>query len=449
MIGLSFFAAFASLAFASSPAPFTPSPRVEAVVGAVEPARLQASVAKLVSFGTRHTLSDTKSPVRGIGAARTWLLSEFETLSKLPGSRLQPFEDRFTAEPGPRIPKPVEIVNVGAILPGTDANREKEAIVLAGHYDSRATDVMDATGDAPGAVDDGSGTVAIIELARVLAREKLAVSVWFVAVAGEEQGLVGSAHLAKRLAAEGVRPIAMIALDTIGNVEGQDGARDDASARVFSEGVNVANETESSRKLREALGGENDGAAREWARYVERVGERYVPTLDLWVMLRQDRIARGGDHSAFTKLGFPGIRITETRENYDRQHQLPRTEGKKRYGDDVAHFDARYCAAITRSVAAAVATLAAAPAAPADVHLSGAVSADSRLEVATPDDARIAGLVLYRRRADHVAWERADRFPRGAPIVLPGVVPDNFTFAVATVDAEGNESVPVYPTRLR
>ena len=423
------------------------SPRVDALVLAVEPARLQASVARLVSFGTRHTLSDTNSATRGIGAARQWLASEFAALARLPGSRLKPFEDRFTAEPAPRIPRPVEIVNVGALLPGVDPSRAREAIVLAAHYDSRAGDVMDVTSDAPGAVDDGSGVAVLLEMARVMTRERPAVSVYLVAVAGEEQGLTGSTHLARRLKSEGVSVLAMIGVDTVGNVDGLDGVKDNVSARLFSEGVSRL-ETDAQRKLREAIGGENDGAAREWSRYVKRVAERHVENLDLWVMLRQDRIARGGDHMSFAREGSPAIRITEAHENYDRQHQDPRVEGGRSFGDDLAHFDAPYAAKLTQALVAAVARLASAPAPIRDLALGGAVSPDARLRMKLPEDPRITGLVLYRRRADGVAWQRADAYPKGDEIVVKGTVPDSFVFAVATVDAEGNESIPSHPTRL-
>jgi len=428
-------------------APQPRSARVAALTAAVDPGRLQATVAKLVSFGTRHTLSETASETRGIGAARRWLEAEVKVLARADGSRLQPYQDRFTAAPEPRIPRPVEIVNVGAVLPGVDPARAREAIVLTGHYDSRATDVMDAAGDAPGAVDDGSGVAMALELARVMARERPAVSVYFVAVAGEEQGLTGSAHLARRLRAEGITVLAMVAADTVGNTEGIDGVKDDVSARLFSEGV-PHGETDVQRKLREAIGSENDGASRELARYVKRVAERYVENLDLWVMLRQDRIARGGDHMSFTREGSAAIRLTEAHEHYDRQHQLPRTEGGRAYGDDLAHLDARYLAKLTRGMAAAIGTLAAAPSAPRQVTLGGAVSPETRLGIELPPDPRVAGLLLYRRRADAVAWERIETYPRTDRIVLEGVVVDNGAFAVATTDAEGNESVPVHPGKL-
>jgi peptidase M28-like protein len=287
----------------------------------------------------------------------------------------------------------------------------------------------------------------VLELARVLAREKPAIAIYLVAVAGEEQGLVGSAHLARRLRAEGVNVLAMTSVDIAGNTEGQDGVKDDVTARLFSEGV-PPTETPAQRRVREAVGGENDGASREWARYVKRVAERHVENLDLWVMLRQDRIARGSDQMSFTREGYPAIRLTETHEHYDRQHQDPRVVDGRAYGDDLAHLDAAYTAKLARGLLAAVATLAAAPAPPRDVVLGGGVSPDARLRWTLPADPRIAGVVLYRRRGDDVRWERATRHPKGEALVLPNVVPDNFTFAVATVDAEGDESLPAYPSKL-
>lgn len=417
----------------------TPPPAVEAL-------RLQETVRTLVGFGTRHTGSDTTSPTRGIGAARTWLKGRFDALIRTPGSRLVAFEDRFTAEPGPRLPRPTELVNVGVFLPGRDPARAKEALVVVGHYDSRASDVMDAVGEAPGAVDNGSGTAMVLELARVMAAQEPAVGVYFVAVAGEEQGLVGSTHLAKRLKAEGVQVIAMTSLDIAGNTEGQDGVKDNVSARLFSEGVSTV-ETEAQRRLREAVGGENDGAAREWARYVARVAEAAVPNLDFLVMLRRDRLARGSDHTAFSREGFPGIRLSETHEHYDRQHQDVRTQAGRAFGDDLAHFDAAYSAKLARGLLAAMTALAGAPAAPAEVVLGGAVSPDTRLRWRLTDP-RAVGVVLYRRRADSVEWQRTVRLPRQEALVLPSVPPDNEVFAVASVDAEGRESLPTYPSRL-
>jgi len=232
-------------------APARRDPRVEALAQRIEPAALQATVAKLVGFGTRHTLSETRSETRGIGAARRWLAGQFAAAAQ--GTRLKPFEDRFTAEPGRRIPSPAELINVGAVLPGTDAARAKQAVVMTGHYDSIASDVMDAKSDAPGAVDDASGTAMALELARALSGEQPAVSIYFVAVAGEEQGLIGSAHLAQRLKQEGVEVLAMTSVDIAGNIQGQNGTIDNTRARLYSEGTPIV-ENEEQKRLRDAVG---------------------------------------------------------------------------------------------------------------------------------------------------------------------------------------------------
>ena len=427
------------------------SPAAAALAASIDPRRLQQTVAKLVAFGTRHTLSETTSPTRGIGAARRWLAGEFLALTRLPGSRLQPFEDRFTAPPQPRIPSAVEVVDVGVVLPGADPARtgpgRRCAVVMTGHYDSRASDILDAQSDAPGANDDGSGVAMALELARAFATLDTPVSVYFVAVAGEEQGLVGSSHLAARLKAEGVEVLADVSVDIAGNSEGEGGVVVDNVARLYSEGV-PQRETAPERKIRVALGGENDSPSRQWARYVQRVGERAVPGLDLQVMLRRDRIARGTDDMPFLAEGFPGIRLSEGREDFARQHQNPRVENGVAYGDDLAHYDAAYAAKLGRALGAALASLALAPAPPAAVALSGAVSTTAKLRWTLPADPRLAGVVVYRRRADAVAWQRADRLGKVDRLELPGVVGDDEYFAVATTDEAGNESLPQTPSRL-
>lgn len=426
-------------------APARRDPRVEAISQRIEPLALQATVAKLVGFGTRHTLSDTKSETRGIGAARRWLAAQFAAAAQ--GSRLKTFEDRFTAEPGRRIPAPVELINVGVVLPGTDPARAKQALVMTGHYDSMPSNVMDPQSDAPGAVDDASGTSMALELARAFAKEQPAITMYFVAVAGEEQGLVGSAHLAQRLKQEGVEVLAMTSVDIAGNVQGQNGVVDNTRGRLYSEGTPIA-ETEAQKKLRDAVGGENDSPSREWARYVERAGERYVENLDLLVMLRRDRIARGSDHTSFNQQGFPAIRLSEMVEHYDREHQTPRVENGRQYGDDLAHFDAPYTAKLCRALAAALASLAFAPAPPTAVKLGGAVSPDTKLRWTLPPDPRIANVAVFRRRADSVSWERAQLVGKVDHVTLQDVIPDDEFFAVATVDAAGNESLPQAPIEL-
>jgi hypothetical protein len=426
-------------------APARRDPRVEAIVQRIEPAPLYATVAKLVAFGTRHTLSETASETRGIGAARRWLAAQFAAAAQ--GTRLKPFDDRFVAEPGRRIPTPVELINVGAVLPGTDAARAKQAIVMTGHYDSMPSDVMDPRSDAPGAVDDASGTSMALELARAFAKEQTPVSIYFVAVAGEEQGLVGSAHLAQRLKQEGIDVLAMTSVDIAGNIQGQNGVVDNTRGRLYSEGTPIV-ENEAQKRLRDAIGGENDSPSREWARYVERLGERYVENLDLLVMLRRDRIARGSDHMSFNQQGYPAIRLSEMVEHYDREHQTPRVENGRQFGDDLAHFDAPYTAKLCRALGAAIASLAFAPAPPAAVKLGGAVSPDTRLRWTLPADRRIANVAIFRRRADSVQWQREHLVGKVDHVTLRDVIPDDEFFAVATVDEAGNESLPQAPSEL-
>ena len=421
-------------------------PRVEALVQRIDPARLQSTVQRLTGFGTRHTLSGTQGPGRGIVPAREWLAGEFAALAK--GSRLKTFEDRFTAPPdGKRIREAVEIVNLGALLPGTDAARSKQAIVMTAHYDSMPSDVMDPKTDAPGAIDDASGTAMSLELANALRDVSPAISVYLVAVAGEEQGLIGSQHLASRLKAEGVQVLAMVSVDIAGNSEGQDGVRDSTAARLFSEGT-PENETEAQKKLRLAVGNENDGPARQWARYLQRAGELYVQGLQLRVLLRRDRIARGSDHMSFAHEGFPALRLSEARENYRGQHQTPRTEGQVRYGDELWRFDSAYAARMCKALAAAIASLAMAPAPPEEVTLAGAVSPDAKLRWKLAADPRIADVILYRRPAESAAWQRVLSLGKVAEVTLPSVTTDDWFFAVATADAAGNQSIAQAPSSV-
>ena len=419
-------------------------PRVEKIVERIDANRMHETVAKLVSFGTRLTISDPNDPVRGIGAARKWLAGEFAAIAKKPGARAKPFEDRFTAPVGRRIPAPVEIVNLGVTIPGTDPARAKQAIVMTGHYDSMPSDIFDTKADAPGADDDGSGTSMALEMANAFAAESPAITLYFVAVAGEEQGLVGSQHLAERLKAEGVDVLAMVSVDIAGNSEGQDGAKNSTTGRLFSEGAPEL-ESEAQKKLRLALGSDNDSPARQWARYVQRFGELYSSGLRLRVMLRRDRIARGSDHMSFAHEGFPAIRMSEARESYHRQHQTPRVENGVQYGDDLAHFDAPYAARLCRALAGAVGSLGFAPAPPKNPILASSNTPDGKLKWTLPDDPRVADVILYRRPADDVRWDKVVSLGKVTEITLPSVNVDDWFFALATADAQGDESLPQPP----
>jgi hypothetical protein len=425
----------------AQPAP--PSP-VRDLVGKVESSRLARTVDRLASFGTRHTLSDPVAERRGIGAARRWLGGEFQALTRLPGSRLETFVDDFEAGPGPLLPRPVQMVNLGVLLPGTDPARAKEALVVVAHYDSRGSDPLDGDADAPGAVGNASGVAVVLEMATVLAAERPAVGIYFLATAGGEQGNLGSARLASRLKGAGVEVLAMAAVENVGNTALPKGAKADGAMRLFSAGL-PGRESDGQRRLRELLGNENDGPDRSLAQYLKRMGERYVEDFEVLSVLRQDRIGAAGEQQPFVQAGFPGVRVTELEDNYDRLHQTVRSAATRAYGDTAAYFDAGYCTRITRVLVAGFRHLAYAPAPPQNVALGGCGGSDTRLWWTLPEDPRIAGVVLYHRRADLVTWQQNRAFPKCESQVIQGIAPDSDVFAVATVDAQGNESIPVPP----
>jgi hypothetical protein len=410
----------------------------------VESARLTRTVGRLAAFGTRHTLSDPDAGNRGIGAARRWLEGEFLALTRAPGSRLKTYADTFPAGPDPLLPRAMDLVNLGVVLPGTDPARTREILVVAAHYDSRAGDPLDGAADAPGAVDNASGVAALLEMATVMAAEQPAVSVYFVATAGGEQGNLGSARLARQFKAAGLEVLGMVAIDRVGNTALGGGAKAGNAVRLFSEGM-PPRESEGERRLRELLGTENDSPGRALARYLKRMGEHYQEDFQVLAMLRRDRVGEVGEHQAFIREGYPAVEATEWADNPDRRHQEVRSAMNRAFGDTPAYFDAGYCARITRVLVAAFRHLAYAPAAPQNVGCSGVGSADTKLWWNLPEDARIAGIVLYHRRADAVAWQETKVFPKCEGQVVPGMGIDNDVFAVATLDAQGNESLPVSP----
>ena len=418
------------------------------LAGSVQSARLSRTVDRLASFGTRHTLSDAFTHNRGIGAARVWLGAEFQSLTRLPGSRLVAFEDGFRAEPGPLLARPAELANLGVLLPGMDPQRRKEALVVLAHYDSRASDPADAQADAPGAVANASGVALVLEMATVLAAQQPAIGIYFVATAAGEQGRLGSQRLLQRLQAEGTRIVGMVAADAVGSSAGPGGAKNSGAVRLFSEDGIPAQEGDGQRRIRELLGTANDGASRELARYLKRFGERYVDGLEGVVMLRKDRLGRIGEQDPFARAGVPAVGVAELVDNYDRLRQNVRVDGSRGFGDTAASFDPGYCARVTRMLVAGFRTLAFAPAAPTNVGLGGAGTTNARLWWTLPDDPRIAGILVFRRRADSVAWQVDAAFPKSESLTLPGVDPDNDCFAVATVDAQGNPSLPVAPRSL-
>jgi hypothetical protein len=421
---------------------------IKTMIDQVSEKNIEATVRKLVSFGTRHTLSDTLSTTSGIGAARNWIKAEFEKYSKATGGRLKVEFDTFIqAADGRRITKDATLKNVLATLPGTDPS-DNRVFIVSGHYDSRASNPNDALSKAPGAVDDASGTAVSMELARIMSTQKYSATIIFVAVVGEEQGLYGAAHLAKKAKAEGWNVSAMITNDIVGNTYGSEtNLKDNRSVRVFSEGVPFT-ETKEQGSLRISIGSENDGPAREFARYIKEVGERYVDQLDVKLIYRRDRYLRGGDHTAFSQEGFAAVRFTEMNENFDRQHQDVRNENGRDYGDMPDFADYAYIQKVCRMNLAVLANIAKAPAEPVN---AGIVTTDltnnTTLRWEAPKSAKPAGYYILMRETTSPFWEKKIYVTENQ-ITIP-YSKDNYFFGVQSVDAAGHESGIVFPKPVR
>lgn len=415
--------------------------RVHRLVGEVRADRLRADVESMVGFGTRHTLSETESDTRGVGAARRWVQREFQAISRDCGGCLEVVLPAQTVTALPRIPNPTEVVNVVAIQRGTtDPDR---VIVITGHLDSRVTDVMNATDDAPGANDDASGVAALIEAARILSKERFPATLVFAALTGEEQGLHGARILAEYARDNGWRVMANLNNDMVGNIEGQSGVIDNTRIRVFAEGTRTL-ETQAEADSRRYNGGEVDSPSRNLARFIDGIADRYLTNFDVEMVYRTDRYGRGGDQVAFLRLGFPAVRITEGSENYDRQHQDLRTENGVVYGDTIDGVDFDYLAQATRLNVATMAAMARAPAPPTGVTIAGAVLPDTTLRWTAVPGA--AGYRVWWRSTTAPQWTHSrPAGPEATTLTLPGVVIDDFFFGVSSVSADGYESPVVFP----
>ena len=419
-------------------------PQITAALADVSAQRIQANVEKLVSFQTRLTLSaqdpDSIKAGHGIGAAREWIKAEFERYSQDCGGCLEVKTDSFTENPGDRIPKPTIITNVYAVLRGTDPESPKRIVLVTGHYDSRNSDTFDASGIAPGANDDGSGTAVSLECARVLSKLKFPATIIFLTVAGEEQGLNGSAHFAKMAKDQGWDIEAALNNDIVG---GDRSPRQNSEiVRVFSEGVPLAATDTEVRRIRN-LGGENDSASRQLARYIAEVSCTYKTAARPLIVFRLDRYLRGGDHISFNEQGYSAVRFTEYREDYNHEHQNVRTENGIEYGDLPKFVNFDYVANVARVNAAALASLASAPAPPAKVRLqTKELENDSTLTwEASPSGASYE--VLWRDTASP-EWEHAQPVGNVTHATLP-LSKDNVIFAVRAVDGAGHRSLPVVP----
>jgi len=422
-------------------------PAIAAAVKSISATNVRTADEKLVSFGTRSTLSaqDQASIAagHGIGAAREWLESQLEAYSKECGGCLEVKTDEFVQEPGPRVPQPTTLTNIYAVLKGSESGNR--VVLVTGHYDSRRTEVLDAAGDAPGANDDASGTIVSLESARALSKLKLRATVIFLAVPGEEQGLDGSRHFAQMAKQAGWNIEAALDDDIVGGDKSP--GQDARVVRVFSEGIPAAADEKQIQQIR-AIGGESDSISRELARYVLEVGDAYKLGVKPMLVFRPDRYLRGGDHTSFNREGFAAVRFTEYRENFNHQHQNVRTENGIEYGDVVKFVDFDYVARVARLNAATLAALAAAPAAPKDVNVvTTNLDNDTTLEWRASEGA--TGYEVLWRDTTAPTWEHAQSVGGDKTTTTLKISKDNVIFAVRAVDKVGHKSLPSVPVPKR
>jgi len=423
-------------------------PKIVMALKEVSAERIRSNIEKLVSFGTRSTLSAQDpasiSSGRGIGAAREWIRSEFETYSKDCNGCLEVKTDSFTEGPADRIPQPTQITNVYAVLKGSDPESAKHIVLVTGHYDSRNSDTLDVKGNAPGANDDGSGTAVSLECARVLSKLKFPATIIFLTVAGEEQGLNGSRHFAAMAKQQGWNVEAVLNNDIVG---GNKGPEQNASVvRVFSEGIPVAADEKQLRQIRN-LGGESDSSSRELARYIAEAGRTYDAGVKPLLIFRLDRYLRGGDHYSFNQQGLAAVRFTEYREDFNHQHQNIRTENGIEYGDLPKFVNFEYTAAVARLNAATLASLASAPAPPANVRLETR-KLDNDSTFAWDAVPGAASYEIVWRATSAPDWEHAQSVGTDTRATLK-LSKDNVIFAVRAIDNEGHRSLPVVPVPER
>jgi Zn-dependent M28 family amino/carboxypeptidase len=421
------------------------SQKIYDIINDVSAERIENDIRTLANFGTRNTFSDTISDTRGIGAARRWIKNEFEKISANCNNCLDVFyqKDYVTKEGNNRVPKDAWVVNVVAIQKGT--KYPNRYIIMSGDIDSRASNTMNYTIDAPGANDNASGMAGAIEAARVLSKYQFESSVVYVGLSGEEQGLFGGAGLAKYAQEKGWDIIGVLNNDMIGNIEGVDGVIDNRTFRIFSEPV-PPSETERQRNARRFYGGEVDGISRQLARYVHKTTKTYMPEMNPMIVYRLDRFGRGGHHRPFNDLGFSGIRIMEAHENYNRQHQDIRVENGIEYGDVIEGVNFDYVAKLTAVNAINMASLAWAPPAPKNVGIGGIVQPSAKLKWEKVVGA--TGYKIYWRDTTSPTWDHSRYVGDVDAFTLEGIVIDNYYFGVAAVSANGFESVVVFPEQI-
>jgi len=431
--------------FAQSPP--QDDPRIYDIVESVRADRIEEDIRTLAGFGTRHTLSDTISTTRGIGAARRWIKSSFDQISTDCGDCLEVSYHRGMVKAGEsrRIPDDTWIVNVMAIKRGSV--HPNKYIIMSGDIDSRVSDPLDGTSDSPGANDNASGMAGVIEAARVLSTYDFPTSVIFLGLSGEEQGLFGGKLLAADAKAQGWDIIGVINNDMIGNIKGIDGVIDNTTFRVFSEPT-PPNSDEQQSTWNRFYGGEVDGPSRQLARYIHRMTNKYMTNLKATMIYRLDRFGRGGHHRPFNDEGFAGVRIMETHENYVMQHQDIRIEDGVAYGDVIEGVNFDYAAKLTAVNAIVLAAIAWAPADPGLVMIGGAVQPSTRLKWDEVEDPHLAGYKVYWRETTSPQWEYSRYVGMETDVTLKNIIIDNYLFGVASVAKDGHESVVVYPKTL-
>jgi peptidase M28-like protein len=445
----------AAAALAASPSllaapPGAPNPLIQKMAAQVSAERIEARIRKLVSFGTRNSLSDPDSETRGIGAARRWIKAELEKCAADSGARLQVAFDEHLVESGPRIPKPTKIVNVVATLPGSQAESRGRHYVVSGHYDSMPSSPIDPEQDAPGANDDASGTAVSMELACVMSHYEFDATLVFMMVAGEEQGLLGSYGWARAAKANGLDIAGMITNDIVGNTRSVDGRVERGRVRLFAEGVPPLKALPDEILLALRTGGENDLPTRSLARYAKEAAERHVPQLKVDVIYRRDRYLRGGDHTPFLEAGYPAIRFTEVFEDFRHQHQDVRVDKGVQYGDLPEFVDFGYVADVARVNAATLASLALGPSAPKDVEVMTLfLEHNTTLRWKANPEPDVAGYRIVWRDTSAPFWQHAHDAGNVTHHTLVDISKDNFVFGVQAYDRDGNLSVTTYPRPFR
>ncbi len=415
------------------------------IINNISSKRIKADIKTLADFGTRHTLSDTISNTRGIGAARRWIKKEFESISKNCNNCLDVFYQKDLVKKGTnqRITKDVWVVNVVAIQKGT--KNPNNYIIMSGDIDSRITDPNNYTDDAPGANDNATGMAGAIETARVLSKYKFENSIIYVGLSGEEQGLFGGKGLANYAKNKGWNIVGIMNNDMIGNIKGVDGVIDNRTFRIFSEPT-PPTETEQQRRSRRFYGGEVDGVSRQLARYIYKTTKTYMPEMNPKMIYRLDRFGRGGHHRPFNDAGFPGIRIMEAHENYTQQHQDIRIENGIEYGDRLKFVNFEYAKKLTAVNAINLASIASAPPSPKNVGIGGIVQASAKFKWDPVKGAK--GYKIYWRDTTSPTWDHFKYIENVNEFILDGIVIDNFFFGISAVGANGHESIVSFPSKV-